>query len=423
MPKVRIESDSDVYSYDYDSDSEFEDVEDVLRSLNYKKKYWKLFKKAKIIELSDIKSITDSKLKKIGISSSSHRKKLLKTVEDLESESEYDYDSDSDSSQESEDEEDRLNNLLEKKGLKKIVKIFKKNRIRSVEEASKLSSKKLKKMGIESSRTQKQLLSVLSKEKKSKSGDESDSSVSSGSGDSLEKKIIFKILKDNGFESLEVVFLEHDMINFDKVESLTDDVEALRAMGLFRHNIRVRLNQMFSSENLSKYKAKGKKGLKEKKEDPLCVALKRVGMQKHLSALRSHGVKSVREAQEMDDEKLSRLGISNEGQRALIMECMVEADWRCFHCNAWNENRKTCLVCQKTHRIVKIEKGSTVFEIGDLIKYTGKARPLTKTYSGAKGEIHRVLDGGKFYMVKFFKNDGKIIKIRLSKEELKKRKK
>lgn len=429
------------YSSDSSGSDEGVHVEDILRRIGLKKKYGKIFAKHKIEGLDEALELSDRRLKKLGVLSASHRKKIIEAISE-----EVDSDSGSSFFSSSDDEElTPVEKLLQQNGLLKIkplVRYLNKKNIEDIRDLKQLSlsDTKLKSLSISSSKQRTKILDTLGakssrKKRNSGSGSGSGSSRSRGSNRSRssspvnEKKVIREILQGEGFEDAAQTLFRNKIKTIKAARDLTP--EKLKQFGVDSLGARSAILSAFSNSPNAQEILKKHNLLETQSgtsvtdseaddENALYKALNRVHLGRLFDYFKKRGIAgdSIRTLQKLGHEELKDLGLDNRGQRDLILDAIAEADWKCVYCETWNEHRKACMVCRKAFRRQEGEEEKPKFEVDQKVKYVGKFRPTTRLKYGEKGKVNRVI-GNQFYMVVFEnRKDKKTVTIRLAQKEL-----
>mmetsp|Transcript_16961 Transcript_16961/g.21692 ORF Transcript_16961/g.21692 Transcript_16961/m.21692 type:complete len:479 (+) Transcript_16961:374-1810(+) len=461
------------------SGSDFEEMDDLLGRIGMKKKYSKLFSKADVIDIEDAKELTEKQLKKMGIGSSSDRKKIMRAIEEATSSDDSDGSSDSDSDSDSSDDEasdsEKLQRVLRSIGLKKYGKILKSNRISSLSKAQDLDDRKLKKFGISSSTDRKLLLKAFSKNPSRSNSSKGSDSDFDEIADLLDKAGLKKYAK---------------AVKNSKVRSLKDvtklDDKALKRAGVDSEKTRSKIIKALQSD--SKSTKKRTSPLTEK--EMVVRILKDTKLKEFVKVFEKKGIDSLKKASALSPDNLRSMGITTLSQRSALISAFSNsydhlhgdtvssssedeeddikkalkrakqqqyvslfrkrditsirqaqdlkhpqlkdlgidnAGIREVIMEAFAEADWKCTYCMgwNSHRktcetcqkVKRAVNENAKFELQQAVKYIGKFRPTTRVKYGDKGRVHRVLPDD-FYMVNVDHKDKKI-KIRLAGNELK----
>ena len=456
-----------------ESETDYEDMNEILGSIGLKKKYGRMFAKAKVVDVEDAKDLSEKKLKSIGVVSSSDRKKIMRAIENATSSDDSDSSSDSGSDEDSA-ELARLEKTLKANGLKKYFKVLRKGGFTDVSLLAKLDERKLKKLGVGSSEDKKKLLKLAKKSAALSKGSvvlkylQRDTSLKryseiivkegkvttlkqaqrlsdrqlrklgmksakhrekfmktfakarNSSGED-ESKLIARILTKAKLREHVKTFQKHDICTLERACELSS--AELKEMGIStvteRHDVMKALkrgkkaNSGSSSESSDDASNSGSDSDAELANEAIHKVLKQVKLEKYTSRFTTRDINSIRSAQALGHDELRDLGFDSSGQRDLIINAFQDADWKCIYCHEWNEFRSTCSNCTKKRRNVDTE---AIYSLDQRVKYVGKFRPTTRIKHGDKGEIHRVL-ADEHYMVRIKKGE-RTIKIRLRQDEL-----
>uniref|UniRef100_A0A6S8CXK1 SAM domain-containing protein n=1 Tax=Aplanochytrium stocchinoi TaxID=215587 RepID=A0A6S8CXK1_9STRA len=279
-------SDSESSGSDSGSDSESssedeeEKIKDALKDAGMKK-YIKAFEKAGIESVDDV---TDKKLKKMGIESSSDRKKIMKIMSSLD-------ESDS-SSSDSSDEEDRVHAVLEEAGMKKYVKNFKKAKIDTMKAASKLDAKKLGKMGVDDKHAKKIVKAF------SNSGEDGDEGLKT-------------VLKKAGLKQ-HVKTLQKAKVA-DVEDGYKLDEKKLKKAGVDSSKDRAKIIKAFKAH-------KKENGESDDEADTIRKLLIKASMKKYYPLFKKQNVDTVKKAKALQHKDLREMGIHLYRERRDIIE-------------------------------------------------------------------------------------------------------
>lgn len=312
-------SDNEYDSEGDSSENEEEIIKDALKEAGMKK-HFKALLKAGIDSVSAAEKCSDKKLTKIGISSSSDRKKILKAFEELEEGS-----SDEDE-EESEDEETQIHDILKKYGQKKAVKSFEKYNIGNFRKAKKLTDSKLKKLGIEDANARKKILKALTQEDGEESGSESGSGSGSGSeDDDGDDNIIKKLLARASMKKYYSLFKKKGIETIEAAKNLQH--KDLREMGI--HLYRERRDIL---EQFEKYNGEELSSVSSGEEDEtdnvnmVHEVLRQQYMSRHIPDFDRMGITTLRQARKLTQTQLRSMGVALYLQRERLINAF--ADYR-----------------------------------------------------------------------------------------------
>lgn len=291
-----LDADSD----ESDEDDEETQIHSILRKAGQKKAI-KSFEKYNISSFKKAKKLNDSKLKKLGLSDSKARKKVLKAFSSFgKKSSRKDSGSDSDGS---DDEGETIRKLLGRASLKKYYSLFKKKGVDSLQSAKNLQHKDLREMGIHLYRERRDILEQFEKY----NGEEL-SSVSSGSGSETGDNVnmVHEVLRQQYMSRHIPDFDRMGITTLRQARKLTQT--QLRSMGVALYLQRERLINAFAD-----YRPKNK-------------AIMKILIDCNLASHAREFEKliDVEDSKNLTHSDLRAMGINLYGQRERLMRAFME---------------------------------------------------------------------------------------------------
>lgn len=308
------ESGSGSYDDEYDSESESSEdeseiIKDALKEAGMKK-YFKSLQKGGVDSISKAEKLNDKKLTKLGVSSSSDRKKILKAMKNL----------DEGSSDESDDEEDQLHSILKKNGQKKAVKGFQKHNIATFKKARKLDDSKLKKLGVSDSKARKKILKAFSKgPSKGRSDSESDDSDD-------ESETVRRLLARANMKKYMSLFKKKGIDTLQAAKNLQH--KDLREMGIHLYRERRDILEQFEKYNGEELSSVSSGSGEEEGDNVNMVheVLRQQYMSRHIPDFDRMGITTLRQARKLTQTQLRSMGVALYLQRERLINAF--ADYR-----------------------------------------------------------------------------------------------
>lgn len=296
-----IDSDSGSSSEDSSSDSEDEEdrVLGVLKKHSELKKYVRNFEKADIDTMKAAKKLDDKKLKKMGIDSASHRKKIIKEFDKAKGEVE--------------DDEKVIAKVMKGINMKKHMKALQKGKVTDLGDAYKLDDKKLKKIGIDSSADRKKIVKAF-KEHKKEHGDEDE-----------EAEVVRKLLSKAGMKKYYPLFKKKEIDTVEKAKGLQH--KDLREMGIHLYRERRDIIEEFEKYNgedlpsTSSGSSSSGDGVNMVHE-----VLRQQYMSRHIPDFDRMGITTLRQARKLTQTQLRSMGVALYLQRERLINAF--ADYR-----------------------------------------------------------------------------------------------
>ena len=295
-----IESDSDSSSgSSSDSEDEEDRVLNVLKKNSELKKYVRNFEKADIDTMKAAKKLDDKKLKKMGIDSSSHRKKIIKEFDKAKGEVE--------------DDEKVIAKVMKGINMKKHMKALQKGKVTDLGDAYKLDDKKLKKIGVESSADRKKIIKAFKAHKK-EHGDEDE-----------EAEVVRKLLSKASMKKYYPLFKKKEIDSVEKAKALQH--KDLREMGIHLYRERRDIIEEFEKYNgedlpsTSSGSSSSGDGVNMVHE-----VLRQQYMSRHIPDFDRMGITTLRQARKLTQTQLRSMGVALYLQRERLINAF--ADYR-----------------------------------------------------------------------------------------------
>lgn len=295
-----LDSDSDSSSgSSSDSEDEEDRVLNVLKKSSELKKYVRNFEKADIDTMKAAKKLDDKKLKKMGIDSSAHRKKIIKEFEKAKGEVE--------------DDEKVIAKVMKGINMKKHMKALQKAKITDLGDAYKLDDKKLKKVGVESSADRKKIIKAFKSHKK-EHGDEDE-----------EAEVVRKLLSKASMKKYYPLFKKKEIDTVEKAKALQH--KDLREMGIHLYRERRDIIEEFEKYNgedlpsTSSGSSSSGDGVNMVHE-----VLRQQYMSRHIPDFDRMGITTLRQARKLTQTQLRSMGVALYLQRERLINAF--ADYR-----------------------------------------------------------------------------------------------